>query len=93
MVVISRDDRQAACVSPNRLESIFLKYQDADPAVDCMQAPPALDSENRDSVEPQSIPEMQCGLFGGHRGGNFRHVIFAPRQLVRPRAVIARATC
>ena len=45
MVMISRDDRQAACVSPNRLESSFLRDYRVDPSGDCMQAPPALHSE------------------------------------------------
>ena len=43
MVAISRDDRRAACISPNRLESSGLRHPDSDAAFDCMQAPPALD--------------------------------------------------
>ena len=78
MVAISRDDRQAACVSPKRPKSSFAKIPGAVLAFDCMQAPPGLHSLCRDSVEPQPIPELQCGLIGRAVEGISRHVIFAP---------------
>ena len=65
MLAISRDDRQAACVSQKRLSSSFLWHEDAVAAIDCMRAPPGLHLPCRDSVESQSMPELQCGLIGG----------------------------
>jgi hypothetical protein len=44
MVAISRDDRQAACVSLKRLKRSFLQIPDAGTAINCMQAPPGLHS-------------------------------------------------
>jgi|688.fasta_scaffold733671_2 hypothetical protein len=64
MVAISRDHRQAACISPNRLESSVARHPVADAAVDCMPAPFGLHWIRRDSVKPPSTPELQRGLIG-----------------------------
>jgi len=43
MVACSRDHRQGACDSLNRLESSFPRHHDADATFHCMQAPRTLD--------------------------------------------------
>jgi hypothetical protein len=69
MVAISQADRQAACISLNRPESIVLRHADAGVAFDCMEAPATLQWGKRFSVEPHAIPELQCGLIGGAVAG------------------------
>jgi len=78
MVVISRDDRQAACVSPNRLESSCVRHPVAGPPFDCMQAPLALHLRVLSFCRAAVDTRTAVWLDRGRRGGNVRHVIFAP---------------
>jgi hypothetical protein len=64
MIASSRDHRQGACDSLNRLEGSCPRHHDAHATIHCMQAPRALDCLRRDCVEPQSISGLQCGLSG-----------------------------
>jgi len=77
MGAISRDDRQAACLSPNRLGRSFVRHPDADAALIVCRHRLAYtdDSEilsSRSRYQNCSVARV------GHRGGNFRHVICAP---------------